>query len=103
MSSSADWIAVYAAIVSTGVFVWEPWKWHSNQSEVRRERSRVRVYPGIRIVKRNVPHFGDMHIFPICISNLGREPVIIQSIEMRYSDHVFHNSRSPRLSECQQR
>jgi hypothetical protein len=90
MGSTINWIALYAAVVSTIVFVWEAGKWLSGRRELKRERSNIRIYPGIRIVKRNVPHFGDMHIFPLCISNLGREPVIIQSVEMRWENCAFH-------------
>ena len=94
--TSPDGMTVYAAFVATGALVvatgslgWQLWKWWSAKSETRRERSKVEAYFGTWIIKKDVPEFGDLYIIDLWITNLGREPVIITSVEMRYSNRVF--------------
>jgi hypothetical protein len=82
---TTDLIAIYAAAISTIVMGWEIWKSHTERKSSETERSKLRVYFGIPI-KAQLPHGHHMHIFPLCVSNLGREATIVVNVEMRKSN-----------------
>jgi hypothetical protein len=81
--TSTDFISAYAAVISTLVVGWEIWKWRDQKMFSKSERSKIQVYFGIPVITKLPDNLGKMPIFPLCISNLGREPVIIVSVEMR--------------------
>jgi hypothetical protein len=83
------WIACYGALVATGSLSWSVVKHFIDQSEKSKERKKIVVQFGIPIIKKNVPKIGEMYVFPLCVVNLGREDVIITSVEMRRSGSVF--------------
>jgi hypothetical protein len=79
-------MAIYGAIVaslSIGLNLFD-------RRERRRERRRIVVDFGITTITRGIPKIDKLVFFPLCVMNLGREDVIIVSVEMRYSDGSFH-------------
>jgi hypothetical protein len=88
-----DGIAIYVATLSFFIAAcslgWQWWQWQSAKSETKKERSKIQPYFGPMLHMQEVPPLGELYIFPLYISNLGREPVIIVSVEMRYANSVF--------------
>ncbi len=83
------WIACYGAVVATLSCFWNVVKHFLDRREKQSERRKIGVHFGIPILKKNIPRVGEMYVFPLCIINLGREDVIITSVEMRRPGSVF--------------
>ena len=84
-----DFVAAYAAVLSTGVFIWTVGKEIHDRRRTRRERSRLHIC--MNLVKvTNKPDGKVFHLLPLHVSNLGREPVIVASAVARGPGHESH-------------
>ena len=83
-------IAVYGAVLGTIGLGWNIYKDLAERRRKTRERTKVRLSFGIPVVKRGIPNFGKVLIFPLCIMNLGSEDVIIVQVELRHKNSKFH-------------
>ena len=89
MPTYAELVATVALVVAMASLGWQGWQWWSAKSEAKKERSSIQPYFGETIHVQDVPRLGEMYIFPLHISNFGREFAIIANVEMRYRNHVF--------------
>ena len=84
-----DWLAAYAAVLSTLVFFWSIGKEVHDRRRTRKERSRLSVYMNL-VKATNRPDGNVFHLLPLHVSNLGREPVIVTSAVARGLGHEAH-------------
>lgn len=84
-----DWVAAYAAVVSTVVFLWTVGREIYDRRRTKQERSRLHVHMSVVRVK-NRPDGKIFHILPLHVSNLGREPVIVTGVVARGPGNEIH-------------
>ena len=89
MPTYAELVATVALAVAMASLGWQGWQWWSSKKEAKREQSKIQPSFGQTIHMPDVPRLGEMYIFPLHISNLGRKFAIIANVEMRYRNHVF--------------
>jgi hypothetical protein len=78
-------LAIYGAAGTTVSLIWN----FLDRRKKITERRKIFVRFGIPIIHRGVPNVEEFYIFPLCIMNLGREPVIVTNVEMRRKNGKF--------------
>jgi len=80
---ATDWIAIYAAIVATGVLLFDVYKYY-----LPGYRLRMRVWHDM--VPEDVPQFPDEAYLTVIIENIGVQAVTLQNMNLIFYKHWWY-------------
>nr|WP_315848382.1 hypothetical protein [uncultured Rhodoferax sp.] len=83
--STTDWIAIYAAVVSTFVLAWDVVKWVSSGARLRAYAKCDVTYPDARVIRTVQTESGESReLADYChveVANIGDQPTTILNVE----------------------
>jgi hypothetical protein len=96
--STTDWIAIYAAVVSTFVLAWDVVKWASSGARLRAYATCDIAYLDSRVIRTVKTESGESHeLADYChveVANIGDQPTTILNVEATHEA----KKNSPQMS-----